>query len=214
MATVTPSLPRWHSHGAPKSTSEALILSVCDGDGLLAAAHFAERWAAIVPRSAFAAFQMDLASRKIMFAPIQKMVQQEAGKIGLALSQIVLVGFGPAGLRALDLAICNALSDVHVIAVDLPPSSSVGVGLPPARGAFRFVQHRRADDPDGKHFDHTIHLLRDACLDIRTMVLPDGPDPTDRAIGSFLVELVARASRYQPTVRREPGGPLQSEGQA
>jgi hypothetical protein len=204
---------RWHSFFVPLMTTEALVVHIGEKGEVERGRAFAAHWTDVVPRSAFAAVEVDLSRRHIGFAPVQAMFRAASKDLGVDLSQIVLIGSGYAALRALDLALCNALRDVHVIAVDLPPSGVV-IGLTPVRGAFRFVQHRRLDDPGELHFGHTAHLLREACLDVRTIILPDEPDPTNRAIGTFLVELVARASRYQPTTRREPGASPQPEDRA
>lgn len=206
-------LLRWKRFGAPAAPAEALVLQVHETMDATNAEMQASRWRSIVPRSAFAALGMDLYSRRISLAPIQELVHREAKRLGIGLSQIVVVGFGDAAQRALDLLLCNALADVHAILVDLP-SASVVVGYPPARGAFRFVQHRLADDPGGRHFDQTIHTLRLAGLDIRTMVLPNGEAATERATDAFLVELVARASRAHPLRRSAESAPTSPEQSA
>ncbi|UAK23188.1 hypothetical protein [Sphingomonas nostoxanthinifaciens] len=199
-----PSTPlRWHSFEAPPAT-ETLALIICEAGSLPHARSFAAHWASLVPGCAFAGLETNLAYRQIAFAPVRELVEHETKRLGLDPLQIVLIGFGMAGQRALDLALCNVLGNVSAIIVDLPPDGVV-VGLPPAQGAFRFVQHHRDADPDGRFFEELIHTLRRSAIDIRTMILPVGVGATDRAIQTFLVELVARASRYHAVERSGHG---------
>jgi hypothetical protein len=193
---------RWHQLSEAEGVAEALVIVSCDPADVACAQAFAARSGRVVPRCAFAAFEAGHRAGRMVFTPVQEIVEREAHALGLALPQIVLIGAGRAGQYVLDLTLCNALPGVHVIVVDLPPGGVV-ISLPLAQGSFRFVQHRWPDDPEGYRFDHTIHALRDACLDIRTMVLPNDPGATERAIGTFLVELVARASRHRPARPRD-----------
>jgi hypothetical protein len=108
---------------------------------------------------------------------------------------LVLVGQAGAASAVLDLALGGGLGGVGAILIDLPPEAPRH-RIDPIRRVFRFVQHGAPDAPHSAHADHTLHALRQAGHDIRTIALPDAPEPTGRAIGAFLVELVARASRH------------------
>jgi hypothetical protein len=63
--------------------------------------------------------------------------------------------------------------------------------------ALRFLLHGAANAPHDRAFDLMVHALRQSAFDLRTMTLPAGADPAGRALGSFLIELVARASGYR-----------------
>lgn len=206
MDAATLPLPRWTPFGAPKPIAEALVIQVIEPGSIAGANMLAERWSDLFPRSAFAGIELDLGARRIALAPIQEAVWRAAKRLEVAFPQIVMVGVDRAALRILDVALCGGLADVNAVLIDLP-SAGIVVGHPPPRGAFRFVQHRPPDDPDGRLFDGTMQTLRAASLDIRTMVIPDDAATTDRAVDTFLVELVTRASR-SPSVRgRGPGAP-------
>jgi hypothetical protein len=65
--------------------------------------------------------------------------------------------------------------------------------LPPMGAALRFLCHAPADDRERRDFDTMLRGLRQTAIDLRIMTLPPGPDAASRAIGGFLIELVARA---------------------
>jgi hypothetical protein len=61
--------------------------------------------------------------------------------------------------------------------------------------SMRFVQHICDDDPDGTRFKTLVRGLQLSATEIRFVVLPAGPDPTDRALANFLVEPAACAGQ-------------------
>lgn len=177
-----------------------MLVLFAKGD-LSHAEDLARDWAEAVPRSAFAGLETDLESCRITLAPLRERILDEAAKLGLGPLQIIIVGSGKAGQRALDLVLLGIVRGVGAIIVDIPPGP-IPISPGGVMGSVRFVQHRQPDDPDGGHFDALVQALRLSSLDIRIIALPEGPDPASRALGTFLVELVANASRHRSPVTR------------
>ncbi len=175
--------------------SEALVLCLCPSGQSAAMQALAQPWTMLAPRSAFAVLELELPLGEAGEQQALALIDAEVGALGLSMPQLVLVGQGAAASAALDLALENGLAGVGAILIDLPPEAP-RQRIDPIRRVFRFVQHGAPEAPHSAHADHTLHALRQAGHDIRTIALPDAPEPTGRAIGAFLVELVARASRH------------------
>jgi hypothetical protein len=180
--------------GRPILDPEALVLHLCTPAQVPLARRRALTWKAIVPRCAFAALVLGPRAPATATLPFPALIRRQAARLGLTEEQIVMIGEARASTPMLELALRPAGPVAHAIVVDMP-----GNALPTAQGkhagALRFVQRRLPDDPDTRAFEGIIRTLRRAGLDIRTILLPDGTGPLARAIATFLVELVAMASR-------------------
>jgi hypothetical protein len=176
---------------------DALVLVLFVHGKLADAERLTSLWAHAVPRCAFAGIELDLGATAMDPARLREIIMDEAFALGLQSWQIVLVGVAVAARHALELATIGVVPGISAIVVDLPPGP-LPATPPGAAASIRFVQHRRADDPDGASFDALVHALRMSSLDTRIVVLPAGADPSSQAFGTFLVELVANSSRNRP----------------
>lgn len=191
--------PVWQMLHLPCVAPEALVV-VLQGTDRSDMTAFVPGWHEAVPRAAFAAI---LTERKSTAdAALISLIRARIDEMGLTFGQVVLVGAGSAGHVALDLVLQGRAPGAGAIVVDLPRPALPRV-MRAAPASLRFVQHRDEDDPEGRAFHEMIRVLRDLSFDIRTFALWDGPDPTNGALNTFLVELVAHASRY-PSAARHP----------
>ncbi|WP_157098745.1 hypothetical protein [Novosphingobium rosa] len=189
--------------------SEALVLCLCASGDSAATQALAQPWTLLAPRSAFAVIELDLPLSETARQQALALIADGMALRGLSVPHLVLVGQGDAASAALDLALGGGLAGVGAILIDLPPQAPRH-RTDQTRSVFRFVQHPAPGTPHSVHVDQTLHALRQDGHDIRTIALPDAPEPTGRAIGAFLVELVARASRHH-AIARPSGAALPSK---
>jgi hypothetical protein len=92
-----------------------------------------------------------------------------------------------------------------VIGLDLPPPHRP-FRVVPTPAKVRLVRHATREDPYAGDFRALVEAMQRHEVDVRCMVLPpvanDAPGVTLRACSTFLVELVASASRFPPAARR------------
>ena len=188
--------PCWHRLEMPHGTVEALVLVLCAPGKRATATRFARRWAPVVPHSAFAGLEVEPAYAEATFARLRALIALEVANLGLGANQLILVGAGEMGQCALNLAVLGVVPGVSAIVIDIPPGT-IPMGAPTVRAFLRFVQSRQGSHLDRLFFDKMIQVLRSASFDVRSVVLSDGPDPAQRAVGGFLVELVANAGHYR-----------------
>lgn len=195
---------RWHHVTVARSPQrEALVLCLCTSGECVRTEAMVQPWALLVPRSGFAVLELELPLTDVIRQHVLALIASEVAGLGLSVPQLVLVGHGEAASAVLELALSRTLAGAGAILIDLPRGGG-RLGKAQSRSAFRFVQHDAPDTTQSLHVDQTVHALRQAGHDIRTIGLPNAAEPTERAIGAFLVELVARASRHH-TIARAPG---------
>lgn len=190
--------PCWHRLEMPHGTVEALVLVLCAPGKRATATRFARRWAPVVPHSAFAGLEVEPAYAEATFARLRELIALEVSNLGLGANQLILVGAGEMGQCALNLAVLGVVPGVSAIVIDIPPGITP-VGTPAVRAFLRFVQSHQGKPLDRLHFDKMMQILHRASFDVRSVALSDGPgpDPAHRAVGAFLVELVANAGHYR-----------------
>lgn len=212
MIATTPSTLRWHALRKAQGRIDALIVVLARRHDLAFARALAQRWGEAVPHGHFVAARADFQAGNM---PLDTMLWGKARTSGLQPSQIILVGVEEAARCAFDLVVNGSLAGLSAILVDMAPALAAPV-LPAMGAALRFVRHARADEadsPDLPAFEAMIHGLRQASFDLRTITLPEGPDPASRAIGTFLIELVARVSLYRSMPPLVPAVPPSAESQ-
>jgi hypothetical protein len=113
-------------------------------------------------------------------------------------AQLVILGRGRSGRLALDRVLDGSLRCAGTVLLDIPlgaPDAEIGGTF----AAIRLVHHARdGSGPGGAALIETIHRKG---IDLRSITLPalahDREQTLTRAAGTFLVELVARASRRE-----------------
>jgi hypothetical protein len=204
----SPSL-RLHGLGRDENGAslDALVV-ILFGEGQQAEAEaFTRQWAPAVPRGAFVGLELDLNARRTDLVGLRALIDEAAEAHGLQGWQIVLLGAGPAGRLAIDLAMLGVAPGAAVIALDIPLESTP-TNLTPLPASVRMVQRSTPEDPDGERFHAVVDALQRRRVNVRSMLLPDLGAATQRAgqraAGAFLVELVANAGRSAPTERSWP----------
>jgi hypothetical protein len=155
---------------------------------------FARQWQPAVPRAAFVGIELDTMVRRTEIAALRRTA---AGR-SIQPSQIILLGGGEAGRLAVDLALRAAILCAGVLGVDISLEEALPRVLPSAT-PVRLVQHSMDDHPQTARFRALIEAMQRRHLNVRSMILPHvaqaTPAVTRRAGATFLVELVANASR-------------------
>jgi pimeloyl-ACP methyl ester carboxylesterase len=111
--------------------------------------------------------------------------------------QLVLLGWRNAGRIALNLVLNGALTCAGIVGVDIPCAAPQGA-IAPMTAGIRLVLHEgEVSRTDGGNLTHA---LRREHADTRIMMLPsvgfDVAEATVRATGTFLFELIAKASSH------------------
>jgi hypothetical protein len=174
-----------------------VIILFAAGAGQEQALAFARQWQPAVPQAAFVGIELNDVVRQPDIAALGRGIAAVAALRSIQLSQIILLGAGDAGRRALDLVLHGAVPGRGVIGLDisLDPAPS---RIERTAAMVRLVQHRSgAHAPAG--FYALVEAMQRKDIDVRAMVLPDtvqaASGVTLRAGGTFLAELVANASR-------------------
>jgi hypothetical protein len=188
--------------GTPGGAPAALVVVLFVGPGEAPdALAFAEHWQRAVPEAAFVGIELDPTATS-------DAVRRAATDLAIARAidptQVVFVGSGDAGRLAVHSVLEGGLTGAAVIGLDIVARSP----CPPVRWSaamVRLVQHCSDDDPRVSNLKALVDAMRRQELDVRSMVLPKSartdPAVAMRAVGSFLVEAVAKASRITPTSR-------------
>jgi hypothetical protein len=187
--------------------ADALVIILFEEGQKAGAEDFARLWGPGIPRGLFAGLEVDLTSRRVDLMALRSLVAETAETTGLQTQQVVLLGAGRAGRLAIDLALLGVVPGAAVITLDIPLESAP-VALSPAPASVRMVQHSSPDDPGGERFHAVVEALQQRQVNVRSMLLPDletvSQRATRRAAASFLVELVANASRLSPAAGNWP----------
>lgn len=192
MLTQTVPLPiRWHALRKAQGRLDALVVVLARPQDLPFARALAGGWGQAVPHCHFVAGRADFHPDQGQIRDLGTSLGAKLRRLKLGPAQTILIGVGEAARCAFDLVMQSALAGLSAILVDMVPVS-VAALAPPMGSALRFL--RRDGDPHHRDADAMLHGLRQTAIDLRSMTLPPGPDAISRAIGGFLIELVARAS--------------------
>jgi hypothetical protein len=191
------------SLAAPVSALVVILFAPCRGAEQVLA--FAPRWQASVPQAAFVGVELDAAVEATDVAALQRAAAGAAAARSIRMSEIVLLGAGAAGRFAVDVVLRGAIPAAGVIGLDLaPPRFPFRIVPTPAK--VRLVRHGTREDPHAADFRTLVEAMQRQGIDVRCMALPpaanDAPGVTLRACSTFLVELVACASRFPLAARR------------
>lgn len=194
---MTISWPQWHLLLTPKTDVEALVVILFFKGERTNALRLMRQWTGVIPHCAFAGLEIDPRFTEIGFTHLRRMIGVEASRLGVGTNQLIMIGMGPLGRCALDLAARGVVPGISAIIIDIPDDPVATVPAPAVRTCLRFVQYRSTGDVRRPGFDAMVRMLRRSCFDVRVVALSSGPDPATRAIGGFLVELVANAGHYR-----------------
>jgi hypothetical protein len=219
MFTVTaPMSIRWHALRKAQGRLDALVVVLARPQDLAFARTLAARWGHAVPHCHFVAGRGDFHVGRVPARNLGALLGAKLRRLKVPPAQTILIGVGEAARCAFDLVVLGALAGLGAIVVDMAPVSAMPVlpVLPPMGAALRFLCHAPADDRERRDFDTMLRGLRQTAIDLRIMTLPPGPDAASRAIGGFLIELVARAdwSRSIPFAVPLPTTPFSPESQS
>jgi hypothetical protein len=190
------------SLAAPASALVVILFAPCTGAEVLA---FAPQWQASVPQAAFVGVELGAVVEATDIATLRRTAAGAAAARSIRMSEIVLLGAGAAGRFAVDLVLRAAIPAAGVIGLDIsPPHLPFRIAPTPAK--VRLVRHGTREDPHAAGFRALVEAMQRQEIDVRCMVLPpaanDAPGVTLRACSTFLVELVASASRFPRAARR------------
>jgi hypothetical protein len=181
-----------------------LILFAAD-DGAAHAMVFARHWQPTVPRAAFVGLELDAGVRRSDRAALRRAAAEATTACSIQPSRIILFGTGAAGRLAVDLMLQAVIPGAGVIGLDITLESALS-RVRSTAAMVRLVQHRTDDDPRATRAHALIAAMQRQDVNVRSMVLPNvaqaSPSVTMRACGTFLVELVAKASRIPASSRR------------
>jgi predicted esterase len=192
---------RLHDFGSGHAAvlPDALIVILFGArDGAAQTLGFARHWQPTVPQAAFVGVELDAAAPRTGLAALRRAAAEAARAHSIHPSQIILFGTGATGRLAVDGVLQQTIPAAGVIGLDisLAPAPS---RLRPTATLVRLVQHTADDDPQATHVRALIGAMQRHDIDVRSMILPQGapgsPSAAMRAGGTFLVELVAKASR-------------------
>lgn len=216
MFTVTAPMPiRWHALRKAQGRLDALVVVLARPQDLAFARTLAARWGQAVPHCHFVAGRGDFHAGRVPARNLGASLGAKLRRLKVPPAQTVLIGVGEAARCAFDLVMLGALAGLGAIVVDMAPVSVLPVS-PPMGATLRFLCHAPAYDRERRDFDTMLRGLRQTAIDLRTMTLPPGPDAASRAIGGFLIELVARAgwSRSIPSAVPTPATPFSPESRS
>jgi hypothetical protein len=184
-----------------------VIILFAAGKGAEQAQAFARLWQPSVPHAAFVGIELDAAVERTDIAALHRTAAAAATARSLPMSQVILLGAGAAGRVAVNLVLRGVTPAMGVIGIDIAPTPAP-TRIMPTAARIRLVQRRTSEDAQAAGFRALVEAMRRQDIDVRSMVLPeaanDAAGVTLRASGSFLVELVANASRLPPAARRRP----------
>ncbi len=155
------------------------------------------RWRRVNPLADWIRIDMREAPRSSDGAWLRRQLSELTDRRHMQPGQLVLLGWRNAGRIALDLVLNGALTCAGIVAVDIPCATPRGT-IAPMTAGIRLVLHEgevsRTDE------GNLINVLRREHADTRIMMLPsvgfDVAEATVRATGTFLFELVAKASSH------------------
>lgn len=200
---ITPASPlpiRWYTLRQAQGRRDALVAVLARPQDLPFARTLAARWGQAVPHCHFVAGRADFHTGRAPAPGLGASLGAKLRRLKVAPAQTILIGVGEAARCAFDLVVFGGLVGLGAILVDIPVKTApvFAAPVPPTMGAaLRLLRQDGDGDPDRRDFDAMLHALRQAAIDYRTMSLPQDPDAVGRAIGGFLIELVARASWHR-----------------
>jgi hypothetical protein len=188
---------------------DALVVALfAAGDGREQALGFAREWQPAVPRAAFVGIELGPVLRLTDLAALRRTAADAATARSIEPWQIILFGSGEAGRLAVDLVLRGAILGAGVIGLDISLDEAPPQVLP-TPAMVRLVQHATDDGAQAARFRALIEAMRRQHLNVRCMMLPPvaqaAPAVTVRAGATFLVELVANATRISARFRRPAG---------
>jgi len=179
-------------------TAMALVAMVIDGatstDGLRSEL---AQWKLVNPLADWIAIDMRAAPPAPEGAWLRRTLSELIESRHMQFGQLVLLGRHNAGRIALNLILEGALACAGIVGVDIP-CASPRTPIVPTTASIRLVAHD--GEQNRTNGANLIDALRRSDIDTRIMMLPsvglDGVEATVRAAGTFLFELVAKASSY------------------
>jgi hypothetical protein len=164
-------------------------------EGVARASALATHWQPAVPEAAFVGIELDWPADPLL---LRSAVRHASNVHAVQSMQTVLFGMGAAGGMAVDSVLQGLLPIAGVIGVDISAGSE-SRRMVASAAMVRLIQHSTDDDPRASGLQTLVNDMRRHELDVRSMVLPSAsrsdPAVAIRASGTFLVELVANASR-------------------
>jgi hypothetical protein len=174
-----------------------IIILSATGEVAEQASFFTRQWHPRVPRSVFVGIEVDAVIGKTDLVGLRGAIAKLATAHSIQPFQIILCGTGDAGRLAVELLLQGLIPATGVIGLDITLEPAAGRVLS-TMAMVRLVQHRTKDDPSATRFHALIETLRQQDVDVRSMMLPDPAQASQRATvragGAFLAELVANAS--------------------
>ncbi len=155
------------------------------------------RWKRVNPLADWIRIDMKDAPRSSDGAWLRRQLSELTDRRHMQPGQLVLLGCRNAGRIALNLVLNGALTCAGIVAVDVPCAAPRDT-IAPMTAGIRLVLHEgevsRTDE------GNLVNVLRREHADTRIMMLPsvgfDVAEATVRATGTFLFELVAKASSH------------------
>ena len=185
--------------GPPDRGPEAVVIVVAEGDAAEKAREFSRRWQSAVPRAVFLGLEIQGELARSNGGRFARRFARIAKHLSLSPSHTIVLGEGAAGRVALDLVLQRRIVAAGVLAIDIPVRP-LPTRRRQIRPVVRLIQCRSADDPESEGLIAFLKELRFAAFDLRYALLPSAaaltPDVMVRAGASYLVELVAIASRF------------------
>jgi hypothetical protein len=176
----------------------ALVAVLMDGSSEMAAVVAAvDEWRMAVPRADWIGVKLPPASRQHAPHWFVRILSSELARRRMRPAQLVILGRGHFGRLALDRVLDGELRCAGAVVLDIPFARLRSeIGVTPA--AIRLVLHARDRSPACTALIETIHSKG---IDLRSIMLPalanDREQTLTRAARTFLVELVAKASRRE-----------------
>lgn len=178
--------------------AQALVAVVTgDPDGETGGPIDLARWKRVSPLADWIWIDMREAPPSSDGAWLRRKLSELTDRRRMQPGQLVLLGWRNAGRIALNLVLDGTLTCAGIVGVDIPCATPQGT-IAPMTAGIRLVLH-------GGEVSHTdegnlVNVLRREHADARIMMLPsvgfDVAEATVRATGTFLFELVAKASSH------------------
>lgn len=180
------------------SRAQALVAVLTgDPDGEPAKPLDLARWKSVNPLADWIRIDMREAPPSSNGAWLRGQLSELLDRRHMQPAQMVLLGRRNAGRAALNLVLDGSLTCAGIVGVDIPCAAPRGT-IAPMTAGIRLVLHEgkvsRTDE------GNLINVLRREHADTRIMMLPsvgfDVAEATVRATGTFLFELIAKASSH------------------
>ncbi len=194
-----------HAGEGARARPHALVVFLFSvATGLDQVLTFARQWQPTVPQAALIGIELNHVTRQPDIAALRRAIATAAALRSVQLSQTILLGAGTAGRLALDMVLEGVVPAMGMIGLDIS-LGAIPSHIERTAAMVRLIQHR-AGEYAPADFRALVEAMQRQDIDVRTMVLPEIAEAasamTQRAGATFLVELVASASRFPLSTRR------------